>query len=68
MSDINTEKKDSEAKAAHSLKEEKILKLVELGRQKGTLSYQEIGDALEDIDLKSEQLDALYDAWEALSE
>ena len=68
MSDLNTEKKEMEAKAsAHSMKEEKILKLVELGRQKGTLSYQEIGDALEDVELKTEQLDALYEQLEELN-
>lgn len=68
MSDLNTEKKEMEAKAsAHSMKEEKILKLVEMGRQKGTLSYQEIGDALEDVELKTEQLDALYEQLEELN-
>lgn len=68
MSDLNTEKKEMEAKAsAHSMKEEKILKIVELGRQKGTLSYQEIGDALEDVELKTEQLDALYEQLEELN-
>lgn len=66
MSDI--EKNDVELKtAAGATKEEKVLKLLEIGRQKGTLSYREIGDALEDIDLKSEQYDALYEQLEELN-
>ena len=70
MSDnVKETKHSAEIKNAENTqtKEEKILKLVELGRQKGTLTYKEIGDALEDIDLKSEQCEALYEQLEALN-
>lgn len=62
------EKKEAETKAASgNIKEEKLLKLVEMGRQKGTLSYKEISEALEDLDLKSEQYDILYEQLEEMN-
>ena len=68
MSDIITEKKDTESKAqGKSSKEEKILKLIELGKHKGVLTYKEIADALEDVDLKSDQFETIYEQLEDLS-
>ena len=68
MSDIITEKKDAESKVqAKSSKEEKVLKLIDLGKSKGSLTYKEIADALEDVDLKSEQYEAIYEQLEELS-
>ena len=68
MSDIITEKKDTESKAqGKSSTEEKILKLIELGKHKGVLTYKEIADALEDVDLKSDQFETIYEQLEDLS-
>ena len=68
MSDIITEKKDTESKAqGKSSKEEKILKLIELGKHKGVLTDKEIADALEDVDLKSDQFETIYEQLEDLS-
>jgi len=47
--------------------EERILKIIETGKSKNVLTYKEIMDALEDVDLKSEQIDKLYEALEDLN-
>ncbi len=39
---------------------EQVKKLIEAGRRKGVLSTDEIGDALQDVDLTSEQLDNIF--------
>ena len=42
-------------------KDKKIRDLLEQGRQKGMLSYKEIMDALEELDLDQEQVERIYD-------
>jgi len=37
-----------------------VKQLIELGKEKGSLTYQEIMDALEEVDLEPEQIEALY--------
>ncbi|WP_366924180.1 RNA polymerase sigma factor RpoD [Metallumcola ferriviriculae] len=43
------------------LKSENILKLVEQGKKRGVLTYKEIMDALEGIDLTPEEIDEFYE-------
>jgi len=42
-----------------------IKKLIEAGKKKGVLSYKEIMDALEEIDLSVKQIDKIYETIEA---
>ena len=59
---IETATKDNRTKG-----EEKILKIIEAGKAKSVLTYKEIMDALEDVDLKAEQIDKLYEVLEDLN-
>ena len=43
------------------------LELLESGKQKGRLTTKEISDALEELDYDVEQVDKLYDTFEALT-
>ena len=52
----------SEAQA--KLGEERIKKIIDLGKVKGVVKYQEIVDALEDVQLKPEQVERLYESLE----
>ncbi len=48
-------------------KDKKIHDLLEQGRQKGMLTYKEIMDALEELDLDQEQVERIYDSLEELN-
>ena len=43
---------------------EKLADLLDKGRKKGNLSSNELMDALEEIDLESDQMDKIYDVLE----
>lgn len=59
--------KNSEEKDPKTIKrDERILKIIEQGKQKGVLTYKEIMDALEDVDIKPEQIEKLYEVLEDL--
>ena len=45
---------------------EKLAELIERGKKKGSLSYSELMDVLEDMDLESDQMDKIYDTLENL--
>ncbi len=45
----------------------KIEELVELGKSKGVLTYKEVMDTLDEMELDSEQIERIYDRFEALS-
>ncbi|MDD6045593.1 MAG: RNA polymerase sigma factor RpoD [Clostridia bacterium] len=45
----------------------KIEDLVELGKSKGVLTYKEVMDTLEELELDSEQIERIYDRFEALN-
>lgn len=47
-------------------KVESIKNLIDKGKRKGTLSYTEIMDALEDIDIDKEQVEEVYDSLTSL--
>ena len=48
-------------------KEENVLKIIELGKSKGVITYKEITDILDDTELKPEQLEKLYDVLEDMN-
>ncbi len=45
----------------------KIEELVERGKNKGVLTYKEVMDALEELELDSDQIERLYDRFETLN-
>lgn len=45
----------------------KIEELIERGKAKGILTYQEVMDTLSELELNSEQIERLYDRFEALN-
>nr|WP_122011869.1 RNA polymerase sigma factor RpoD [Maliibacterium massiliense] len=47
-------------------KMQRIKELINRGKQKGSLTYQEIMDALEEVELEPEQVDKMYENLEAL--
>ncbi|MGI6113302.1 MAG: RNA polymerase sigma factor RpoD [Mahellales bacterium] len=47
-------------------KREKIKELIETGKNKGVLTYQEIMDMLEDIEIESDQIEKIYENLENL--
>ena len=48
-------------------KRTKIEELVERGKVKGVLTYKEVMDALEELELDSDQIERLYDRFESLN-
>lgn len=48
------------------MKKAKVKELIEKGKQKGVLTYKEIMDMLEDVDLEPDQIEKIYEALEAL--
>ena len=44
----------------------KIKELIESGKSKGVLTYKEIMDVLEEIELETEQIERIYDTLESL--
>lgn len=44
------------------LRVEEVQDLVDKGKKKGSLTYTEIMDALQDVELSTEQIDELYEA------
>ena len=45
----------------------KIEALIEMGKSKGVLTYKEVMDTLDDLELDSEQIERIYDRFEALN-
>jgi RNA polymerase primary sigma factor len=46
-------------------KKEIIQKLIDMGKTKGSLTYEQIMDELEEVDLDPEQIDKIYDLFES---
>ena len=46
-------------------KKDSIQKLIEIGKSKGSLTYEQIMNELEDIDLDAEQIDKIYETFES---
>ena len=57
--------KNEEGKQKNN-KLKKIKELIEKGKEKGLLTYKEIMDVLEDVDLDPEQIEKIYDTLESL--
>ena len=53
-------------KSSDQAKKGKIRELLEKGKQKGVLSYKEIVDALEELELNTRQVEKIYEEIEAL--
>ena len=53
--------------ATKEIRAQKIKELLETGKSKGVLTYKEIMDALEELELDQEQVEKLYDHIEALN-
>ncbi len=49
------------------ISEERIKKVIELGKSKGVVKYKEILDTLDDVQLKAEQIEKLYETLEDLN-
>ena len=45
----------------------KVDELIEKGKQKGVLTYKEVMDTLEEVELDSEHIEGVYDKLEALN-
>lgn len=54
----------SKTKFSTTKQMERIQKILEVGKKKGVITYKEITEVLEDVDLKPDQLEAIYDALE----
>ena len=46
-------------------KKDSIQKLIEIGKSKGSLTYEQIMNELEDVDLDAEQIDKIYETFES---
>jgi RNA polymerase primary sigma factor len=57
----NTPKKQAEIQNAAELEQEAIKDLLEKGKKIGVITYKEIMDSLEKVDLDKEQMDEVYD-------
>ena len=53
-------------KSSDQAKKGKIRELLEKGKQKGVLSYKEIVDALEELELDTRQVEKIYEEIESL--
>ena len=57
----NTPKKQAEVQNTMELEQEAIKNLLEKGKKIGVITYKEIMDSLEKVDLDKEQMDEVYD-------
>ena len=46
-------------------KKDSIQKLIEMGKSKGSLTYEQIMNELDDVDLDAEQIDTIYETFES---
>ncbi len=58
---------DAKGETSAAAKEERVLKIIEAGKAKGVLTYKEIMGMLEDVSLKSDQVDRIFDVLEDLN-
>ncbi len=59
--------KDELTEAQTKAGEERIGKIIEMGKSKGVVKYQEIVDSLDDVQLRPEQIEKLYETLEDLN-
>ena len=62
--DTNEHQETKELKKSN---ESRIEELIETGKQKGVLTYKEVMDTLDELELDAEQIERIYDRFEALN-
>ncbi|MEA4971456.1 MAG: RNA polymerase sigma factor RpoD [Candidatus Pelethousia sp.] len=62
--DTNEQQETKELKKSN---ESRIEELIESGKQKGVLTYKEVMDTLDELELDAEQIERIYDRLEALN-
>ena len=67
VKDLKEEKDVKDEKKEHNSADAKIEALIELGKSKGVLTYKEVMDTLDELELDSEQIERIYDRFEALN-
>ena len=67
VKDLKAEKDVKDEKKEHNSADAKIEALIEMGKSKGVLTYKEVMDTLDDLELDSEQIERIYDRFEALN-
>ena len=67
VKDLKEEKDVKDEKKEHNSEDAKIEALIEMGKSKGVLTYKEVMDTLDDLELDSEQIERIYDRFEALN-
>ena len=67
VKDLKEEKDVKDEKKEHNSADAKIEALIEMGKSKGVLTYKEVMDTLDDLELDSEQIERIYDRFEALN-
>ena len=67
IKDLKEEKDIKDEKKEHNSADAKIEALIEMGKSKGVLTYKEVMDTLDDLELDSEQIERIYDRFEALN-
>ena len=63
---VTRKKSKKKAEAPQKSKEERLSELIQKGRKTGKLTYKEIADVIESMNLSAEQLDKFYDGLEEL--
>ncbi len=67
VKDLKEEKDVKDEKKEHNSADAKIEALIEMGKSKGVLTYKEVMDTLDELELDSEQVERIYDRFEALN-
>ena len=67
VKDLKEEKDIKDEKKEHNSADAKIEALIEMGKSKGVLTYKEVMDTLDELELDSEQIERIYDRFEALN-
>ena len=67
VKDLKEEKDVKDEKKEHNSADAKIEALIEMGKSKGVLNYKEVMDTLDELELDSEQIERIYDRFEALN-
>ena len=64
--EVSKKKSRKKAEAPQKSKEERLSELIQKGRKNGKLTYKEIADVLDSMNLSTEQLDKFYEGLEEL--
>ena len=67
VKDLKEKKDVKDEKKEHNSADAKIEALIEMGKSKGVLTYKEVMDTLDELELDSEQIERIYDRFEALN-